>query len=167
MRLDAVEPGPLFIFVDHPNAFGGAVRLSISVNRLAPGCADGLDNDQDGFIDLADPGCTHDVDPDETDPDVPNECADTLDNDMDGLIDFPTDPGCIAHGDASEVDADELPACANGLMTMEMGLLTFPMTAVAQVEVICQNASPLALLNVQTASMMIKSPDRLPGGSRV
>lgn len=65
-------------------------------------CRDGVDNDRDFLIDLADSGCLNANDPDEIDPpDVP-ACADAIDNDEDQLIDWPMDLGCSARGDLCE-----------------------------------------------------------------
>jgi len=69
---------------------------------LAPACSDGQDNDADGRIDLADPGCTDASDTDETDP-PPAACADGRDNDRDGAIDL-ADPGCAGPTDTDERD---------------------------------------------------------------
>ncbi len=67
-------------------------------------CADGLDNDFDGFIDYpSDPGCSSGGDSDETDP-VPPQCADGADNDLDTLIDYPADSGCDSLMDDDELD---------------------------------------------------------------
>jgi len=66
-------------------------------------CADNLDNDSDGLMDLADPGCTDASDDDETDPVVVAACADGVDNDSDGLIDL-ADPGCTDASDDDETD---------------------------------------------------------------
>jgi hypothetical protein len=53
-------------------------------------CADGLDNDSDGFTDYpADAGCHGPEDQSEL-----LDCDDGIDNDGDGLIDHPDDPGC-------------------------------------------------------------------------
>jgi len=60
-----------------------------------PECNDGLDNDGDGVIDLADPGCS-DVNDHTEDPET-TECQDGEDNDGDGLIDS-GDPACHAGG---------------------------------------------------------------------
>ena len=95
-----------------------AAAESLSVAPEAgPQCQDGEDNDGDGVIDAADPGCHSDgdatnpatyvaTDPDETDTKAPvrpsgdttddggdTQCADGRDNDGDGLIDE-DDPGC-------------------------------------------------------------------------
>jgi glutamine amidotransferase-like uncharacterized protein len=76
-------------------------------------CKDGIDNDFDGLIDLADPGCDSVGDDDETDPIPPKQCEDGIDNDNDGWIDL-ADFGC-----ASSVDDDEansgLTQCSNGI----------------------------------------------------
>jgi len=61
--------------------------------RLAA-CSDGVDNDGNGLIDMADPGCDNPDDGSEIphDPDCPApatpECSDGIDNDNDGLIDY-------------------------------------------------------------------------------
>ena len=59
-------------------------------------CADGLDNDGDGLIDLSDRGCTSIEDDDER-----NACGDSFDNDNDGLIDA-DDPECSSEADLTE-----------------------------------------------------------------
>jgi len=67
-------------------------------------CDDGLDNDDDGLVDLDDPGCASAVDNDETDPVTPSyQCSDGQDNDGDGLVDL-ADPGCTTADDDSEQD---------------------------------------------------------------
>lgn len=76
-----------------------------------PACADGADNDADGLIDLADPGCSSAEDEDETDP--PRLCGNGLDDDADGFIDV-LDPGCESDTDFTEEDPERRPACANG-----------------------------------------------------
>lgn len=66
---------------------------------LRPACSDGIDNDGDGFIDMADPGCTGASDIDEGNnvpvpvPVVLPQCSDGVDNDGDGLVDL-NDLGC-------------------------------------------------------------------------
>ncbi len=69
-------------------------------------CSDGIDNDGDGLIDSADPGCHNDFNannPASYDSSISHEynvitktyqCSDGIDNDGDGKIDFPDDPGC-------------------------------------------------------------------------
>lgn len=72
-----------------------------------PQCSDGRDNDSDGLIDLADPGCTGPTDTSEANtpiPAPPTECSDGKDNDNDALIDYPADPGCTSSTDDMELD---------------------------------------------------------------
>ena len=77
----------------------------------APGCGvsicgDGLDNDQDGFADLADPGCTDETDDSERGPGF--VCDDGVDNDGDDEVDFPDDPGCpIPYWDREDAQCDD------------------------------------------------------------
>jgi hypothetical protein len=63
-------------------------------------CSDGLDNDGDGLIDLADPGCESATDFSEHGD---NACDDGLDNDADGLSDWPADPDCLDLTDTAEL----------------------------------------------------------------
>ena len=81
------------------------------------GVPDGQDNDADGHIDLADPGCTDASDTDETDPPPPiaPACSDGQDNDADGHIDL-ADPGCTDASDTDETDPPPpiAPACSDG-----------------------------------------------------
>ena len=75
-------------------------------------CADGLDNDGDGAIDLADPGCVDAADTNETElppPPPPPACADGVDNDGDGAADL-ADPGCADAADNDETNAPPPPA---------------------------------------------------------
>ena len=76
-------------------------------------CEDEIDNDGDGLIDLADPGCDNDNDNKETDPKL-KQCSDGIDNDGDGLIDL-ADPGCGNANDNEEIDpAAEVSESAGG-----------------------------------------------------
>src|SRR5436189_212251 len=62
-------------------------------------CSDGRDNDGDGLVDEADPGC--DADDTEAPNDRParaSDCHDGRDNDGDGLVDAAQDPGCASGG---------------------------------------------------------------------
>ena len=79
-----------------------AMTLRVSVENLIGACNDEVDNDEDGLLDLDDPGCSFARDPSEEDPDEPPECADGEDNDEDGDTDYPDDASCVAAGDASE-----------------------------------------------------------------
>jgi cysteine-rich repeat protein len=63
-------------------------------------CANLLDDDGDGAIDLADAGCAEAADRSEV---ALVECADGLDDDRDGMIDL-ADTGCASAADLSEQD---------------------------------------------------------------
>jgi len=66
-------------------------------------CNDGLDNDSDGLIDLADPGCLSATDTTEdTNPPIA-QCANGIDDDGDSLIDL-ADPGCTSSTDTDETN---------------------------------------------------------------
>jgi hypothetical protein len=71
-------------------------------------CADGIDNDGDGLVDLEDRGCRHAADDNERRGRLkaPRQraCADGADNDGDGLVDHPADPGCRGARDRNEGD---------------------------------------------------------------
>ena len=75
-----------------------------------PQCGDGCDNDNDGLIDLDDPGCDNVQDSNETN--VP-QCSDGIDNNNDGRIDYPNDPGCPNPMINIEETPDPLPDCAD------------------------------------------------------
>jgi len=105
VRIQNAEPGVYYVVVDTSlRDRSGNVRLG--VNRVeAPRCSDRRDNDQDGAVDLADPGCPSPDDDDETNPAVLPQCGDGVDNDMDGQTDFPADDECAAAGEDNEADA--------------------------------------------------------------
>ena len=87
-----------------------------------PQCSDGIDNDGDGLIDNADPGCSGTSDNDEANAVVVPQCSDGTDNDSDGFVDS-NDPNC--HSDANPtntssynpngIESGSLPACWNGI----------------------------------------------------
>ncbi len=77
----------------------------------APQCRDGIDNDNDGKVDMLDPGCSN---PDDNNEGDEAACQDGRDNDNDGLVDFPLDPGCSSPADTDEFNAP-LPACRDGV----------------------------------------------------
>ncbi len=65
-----------------------------------PGCSDGIDNDQDGVVDVDDPDCQADTPP-PTGTEGPAgdpTCSDGIDNDRDRLVDL-DDPDCQADND--------------------------------------------------------------------
>ena len=53
-----------------------------------PQCDDGIDNDEDGAIDLEDRGCDRPSDDDESDEPALEQCRNGLDDDGDGDIDL-------------------------------------------------------------------------------
>lgn len=93
-------------------------------------CADGLDNDGDGFFDYPeDPGCSSPADDDEynlADPPVLPACSDGLDNDGDGTIDYPNDPGCASAADDDETNPVVSAVCSDGLDNDGDGKVDYP-----------------------------------------
>ncbi|MFN3198695.1 MAG: hypothetical protein ACE366_09835 [Bradymonadia bacterium] len=89
-------------FPDDPGCRYAADTSEENEGVLPVRCADGVDNDFDGLIDLRDFGCEDNEDDDETDPDVLPVCGNEIDDDEDLLTDWPDDPGCQAAGDLSE-----------------------------------------------------------------
>jgi hypothetical protein len=80
-----------------------------------PQCIDGLDNDQDGLVDYPnDPGCTHEDDPVERNPEVLPACSDGIDNDEDGRMDYSPD-GLGDDGCQAAADDDEIGPCDGDL----------------------------------------------------
>jgi len=67
-------------------------RSQIVAITAGRACSDGTDDDGDGLVDLADPGCADGNDAFETNALV--GCDDGFDSDGDGLVDWPDDPGC-------------------------------------------------------------------------
>ena len=84
------------------------LTIEKAVTGPQPECSDGIDNDGDGLIDMADPGCTAPTDNSEVNVGQP-QCSDGIDNDGDGLIDFPADPGCSGTLDDDETDINGIP----------------------------------------------------------
>lgn len=86
-----------------------SITAAFEEQQAVSQCEDGRDNDGDGFVDGADPGCG--ADNTEAPDDRPrgvSDCQDGRDNDGDGLIDTAQDPGCAADG--TEADTPALPA---------------------------------------------------------
>ena len=129
---------------DFPNDPGCA---NANGTTEAPGCNNGVNDDADGLVDMADPGCaspsaiseapacnngfdddsdglTDLADPGCTSASDNNEdrpCSDGFDNDGDGRIDYPNDSGCANIGDYSEG-----PDCADTQDNDGDGLTDFP-----------------------------------------
>jgi hypothetical protein len=78
-----------------------------------PQCSDGVDNDGDGQIDSADPGCSSPNDDSEGGGGETPRCQDGVDNDGDGQTDM-DDPDCSSPDDDSE-GAGEVPRCQDGI----------------------------------------------------
>lgn len=117
VRLERPEVGIYYVVVDTSMADqSGAFRLG-ALTVEAPRCSDARDNDLDGRVDLADPGCVAPEDEDEADPPTPPECADGVDNDADGQTDYPADPTCTAAGITQETEASC--ALAQNLIMMD------------------------------------------------
>ena len=91
-----------------------------------PACDDGVDNDDDGLFDLADPDCSSPADPTERGENPITQCSNGEDDDGDGIVDFPDEPGCVSAGDDNEEDPFTVAACANGEDDDEDGLVDFP-----------------------------------------
>ena len=104
-------------------------RFRLTVDAVSPpACRDSIDNDGDGLLDIADPGCTETEDADETDPAEPPVCANGVDDDMDGFIDWPDDVDCAAAGAPEEV-----PPCTLGAPILRVGQAggEFPLEIIA------------------------------------
>ena len=109
----------------------GAGSLTASSFPVIPSmvaeCVNGIDDDEDGLIDLtppdgetADPDCASATDNREQ-ADVPPACANSYDDDLDGFTDFAPpegepDPDCASANDNNEVNGepDPVAACGNG-----------------------------------------------------
>ncbi len=113
LELDRLDAGRYFVLVEPGER---AVDVQLDVDSLIRACNDGVDNDGDGLLDVADPGCTEPLDRSEDDPDAIPACSDGLDNDGDGATDWPADPQCRAAGDPEE----DL-VCDPGLEVFELG----------------------------------------------
>lgn len=103
-RVDAVSGARTVV---RAGLFAGPLQVDV-LGALPPACDDGIDDDGDGLVDAADPGCTDAADASEHDPALP--CDDGIDDDGDGAPDFPADLGCR--------DAEwplEDPQCSDGI----------------------------------------------------
>ncbi|MEZ4472219.1 MAG: hypothetical protein R3F60_15775 [bacterium] len=102
LEIENPRPGTYFLIVDTGSRDGGGpFRLTVDAEG-PPQCRDFEDNDGDGLVDAADPGCTEADDRDELDPDVAPICSDGVDNDMDGQTDWPDDMDCQTAGGPRE-----------------------------------------------------------------
>lgn len=104
-----------------PRVVGQIDIDAIAFERTA--CNDGVDNDDDGFLDAEDTGCAGPEDDSEQDP--ATACDDGIDNDGDGWTDYSPqdgvgDPGCVVPGSGSES-----PECQDGLDNQGDGTIDF------------------------------------------
>ena len=107
-----VNAGTYFVRVSGDS---DTASVSIDVRSLIRACNDGVDNDADGDIDLADAGCFGGGDDDETDPAVAPACADAIDNDADGATDAPADDACLFAAWDSEAQLCDLAPLAGAI----------------------------------------------------
>jgi hypothetical protein len=109
---DNLELGYYFIIVHRSSFNQDAFDVNITVQSLVTECNDGVDNDADDLIDVADPGCSNGFDDTEgtdAEPDfVSPACSDGIDNDEDGDTDYPDDLFCARAGANNEA-----PFCLN------------------------------------------------------
>jgi len=90
-------------------AIGGGTAVAHSSSNTAgkrggliPQCSNRIDDDHDGYTDLADPGCSGPLDNSEYNP-PPPQCSNGKDDDGDGKVDL-HDPGCSGPGDNNEAN---------------------------------------------------------------
>ena len=104
LEMRNVPPGPLYVFTELGQRLreGPPPTMVVEVYPVERACNDQVDNDQDGRVDLADPGCADSLGLDEVDPQDAPECADGVDNDNDGDVDWPADSSCVAAGGSDE-----------------------------------------------------------------
>jgi hypothetical protein len=113
-RQGANDAGQVTFWYRLANGVTGYARADAT-----PDCANGIDDDGDGKIDLADAGCSSASDLSERT--TLYACDDGLDNDGDGLFDFPADPGC-----SSAKAKKENPECNDGIDNDNDGFIDYP-----------------------------------------
>ena len=98
-------------------------ELEEQLEGLPVDCADGIDNDGDGFTDFpADPGCASAGDSSERNSAV--ACDDGIDNDGDLLPDFANDPHCVSPIDANEAGPSPVPGLSPWAIAVLVSLLS-------------------------------------------
>jgi len=106
-----IPAGPLYVAVEAPSdptASSAPWVVRAAIDSLVRACNDAIDNDADGRIDRADPGCALELDDDEGDePEPLPECGNGLDDDQDGVADYPEDPQCRFAGTVTEAPSCE------------------------------------------------------------
>src|SRR3989344_1093943 len=126
------------------SASGAATAHFGDAPVILPQCSDGLDNDNDGKLDLDDPGCDSADDDDERDqtlgcpaagPGICAQCNDGVDNDGDGFTDSPNDQDCSSLSDDNESETGAncpadgpgvCPACNDGVDNDNDGKTDYP-----------------------------------------
>jgi hypothetical protein len=104
------------------NVRSETININLPACAAVPQCSDGIDNDGDGAVDLADFGCDSATDSDESNP--KSKCENGVDDDGDGLTDFPTDPGCSSKQDNNEGDGTS--QCQDGIDNDNDGAFDYP-----------------------------------------
>ena len=95
----------------HPSSASGPFVLRVEFQPSAPACSDGIDNDGDGLVDLADPDCTDANDPLEA-PDADDDLVeDDLDNCVQVSNPLQEDTDGDDYGNACDCDFDQNLAC--------------------------------------------------------
>jgi hypothetical protein len=158
VRLAGVEPGLLYVVVDQgARDGGGPFKLTVEAIGASP-CRNAVDDDVDGEIDLADPGCTEPGDDSEVDPPTPPQCADGQDNDGDGRTDYPADPECLAAG----VDR-EAPLCGLPLDLINVDELggTFPLNLDPNIPSLIEGTCTFNSFSEQVFQLEVERPVRL------
>ncbi|MCA9537642.1 MAG: PPC domain-containing protein [Myxococcales bacterium] len=106
LLLPGLDRGTYFVLVEQTQAGADQViTAEVVITSNIRQCNDLVDNDGDGRVDLADPGCEEGLDDSEADPPEVPACADGVDNDGDGDIDWPDDADCRGAGGVREAPA--------------------------------------------------------------
>jgi hypothetical protein len=88
-----------------PIIYTTRIRVRSALDELTVACDNGYDDDGDGLVDLADPGCPDAADDSELGA---VQCDDGDDDDGDGWVDYPDDPGCAsAAADAEQTQCQD------------------------------------------------------------
>jgi len=158
IRLAGVEPGLLYVVVDQgARDGGGPFKLTVEAIGASP-CRNAVDDDGDGEIDLADPGCTEPGDDSEDDPPAPPECADGQDNDGDGRTDYPADPECLAAGLDREAPLCGLPL---DLINVDEFGGTFPLNMDPNIPSLIEGTCTFNTFSEQVFQLEVERPVRL------
>lgn len=105
-------------------AAGPVTVIACSDSGNTNDCSDGLDNDGDGKVDDADPGCV--TDQRESADEGKGKCGNGIDDDGDGKVDFPGDPQCADTNDHTGRRATP-PKCSDNRDNDGDGKIDFPL----------------------------------------